>query len=67
MEPVPAGHAIRLGAFDDDAAYEQLKNTLAELDERGAHGNHAFYLSIPPKAFEQVLTKLAEHDLASRR
>ena len=53
------------GAFDDDAAYEQLKSTLAELDERGAHGNHAFYLSIPPKAFEQVLTKLAEHDLAS--
>lgn len=54
------------GAFNDDAAYEQLKSTLAELDERGAHGNHAFYLSIPPKAFEQVLTKLAEHDLASR-
>lgn len=54
------------GAFDDDAAFEKLKSTLAELDERGAHGNHAFYLSIPPKAFEQVLTKLAEHGLASR-
>ena len=54
------------GAFNDDAAFEKLKSTLAELDERGAHGNHAFYLSIPPKAFEQVLTKLAEHDLASR-
>ena len=53
------------GAFDDDAAFEKLKSTLAELDERGAHGNHAFYLSIPPKAFEQVLTKLAEHGLAS--
>jgi len=54
------------GAFDDDAAYERLKGTLAELDERGAQGNHAFYLSIPPKAFEQVLSKLAEHGLASR-
>ena len=60
------GMRFVVGAFDDDAAYEQLKSTLAELDERGAHGNHAFYLSIPPKAFEQVLTKLAEHDLASR-
>lgn len=54
------------GAFDDDAAYERLKSTLVELDERGAQGNHAFYLSIPPKAFEQVLSKLAEHGLASR-
>ena len=60
------GMRFVVGAFDDDAAYEQLKSTLTELDERGAHGNHAFYLSIPPKAFEQVLTKLAEHDLASR-
>ena len=54
------------GNFDDDAAFERLKNTLAELDELGAQGNHAFYLSIPPKAFEQVLSKLAEHGLASR-
>lgn len=60
------GMRFVVGAFDDDAAYDQLKATLAELDERGAQHNHAFYLSIPPKAFEQVLSKLAEHNLASR-
>ena len=54
------------GNFDDDAAFKRLKETLEELDKRGAQGNHAFYLSIPPKAFEQVLSKLAEHGLASR-
>lgn len=53
------------GAFDNDDAFERLKATLAELDEtRGTRGNHAFYLSIPPKAFEQVLQKLADHDMA---
>src|SRR3954447_13294339 len=37
------------GTFDDDAAFETLKSTLAELDrDRGTMGNHAFYLSIPP-------------------
>ncbi|WP_016996627.1 glucose-6-phosphate dehydrogenase [Kocuria atrinae] len=53
------------GNFDDDAAYERLADTLTELDEsRGTRGNHAFYLSIPPKAFEVVCQKLADHDLA---
>ena len=53
------------GEFDDDAAFEQLKTTLAELDEvRGTRGNHAFYLSIPPKAFELVCRQLSEHGLA---
>ncbi|GGH57219.1 glucose-6-phosphate dehydrogenase [Rothia aerolata] len=55
------------GAFDDDQAYENLKATLAELEEtRGTQGNHAFYLSIPPKAFEKVLKQLSAHGLASR-
>ncbi|PYI38465.1 glucose-6-phosphate dehydrogenase [Arthrobacter psychrolactophilus] len=53
------------GEFDDDAAFERLKATLAELDEtRGTRGNHAFYLSIPPKAFELVCKQLSEHKLA---
>ncbi|NUP73319.1 MAG: glucose-6-phosphate dehydrogenase (NADP(+)), partial [Sinomonas sp.] len=53
------------GAFDDDEAFERLKATLEELDEkRGTRGNHAFYLSIPPKAFEQVCRQLSDHGLA---
>ncbi|MFW0110491.1 glucose-6-phosphate dehydrogenase [Rothia sp. P13129] len=56
------------GAFDDDNAFEQLKQTLDELKEsRGTQGNHAFYLSIPPKAFEQVLQMLAKHGLAQQQ
>ena len=40
------------GTFDDDKAFGRLAETLEKLDvERGTGGNHAFYLSIPPKAF----------------
>ncbi|MCU1444137.1 MAG: glucose-6-phosphate 1-dehydrogenase, partial [Cryobacterium sp.] len=47
------------GTFDDDAAFQRLKETIDELDrERGTMGNHAFYLSIPPKAFPQVTEQL---------
>ena len=53
------------GEFDDDAAFDRLKATIAELDaERGTNGNHAFYLSIPPKAFAQVCQQLKRSGLA---
>ncbi|MET0976237.1 MAG: glucose-6-phosphate dehydrogenase [Leifsonia sp.] len=53
------------GTFDDDAAFESLKQTLQELDrDRGTMGNHAFYLSIPPKAFPQVTEQLRRSGLA---
>ncbi len=53
------------GEFDDDAAFERLGETIKELDDvRGTRGNHAFYLSIPPKAFEQVCRQLSKHGLA---
>ena len=43
------------GDFDDDSAFDRLKDTIAELDtNRGTNGNHAFYLSVPPKAFPLV-------------
>lgn len=52
------------GAFDDDEAFEQLRRTIAELDEvRGTDGNHAFYLAIPPGAFGTVAQQLQEHGL----
>ena len=40
--------------------FAQLAETLDKLDaERGTGGNHAFYLSIPPKAFPTVLRAAA--------
>ncbi|SFA48888.1 glucose-6-phosphate 1-dehydrogenase [Rhodococcoides kroppenstedtii] len=54
------------GTFDDAAAFERLKSTLATLDvERGTGGNHAFYLSIPPAAFPTVCEQLSASGLAT--
>jgi glucose-6-phosphate 1-dehydrogenase len=53
------------GDFDDDAAFDRLKETIEELDDkRGTNGNHAFYLSIPPKAFPLVCRQLSRSGLA---
>jgi glucose-6-phosphate 1-dehydrogenase len=53
------------GTFDDAKAFERLTETLQKLDaERGIGGNHAFYLSIPPKAFQQVCEQLQTSGLA---
>ncbi|WP_330229848.1 glucose-6-phosphate dehydrogenase [Nocardia sp. NBC_00508] len=56
------------GTFNDDAAFDRLADTLATLDkERGTGGNHAFYLSIPPKTFPVVLDQLSGHGLAQTK
>ena len=61
-----AGVRFVEGSFDDDAAWEELGTTLAELDEsQGTQGNHAFYLSIPPALFATVVNKLKQHGLAA--
>ena len=53
------------GEFDDDTAFDRLRQTVAELDQsRGTSGNHAFYLSVPPKFFPAVVQQLKEHGLA---
>ncbi|MFM6963694.1 MAG: glucose-6-phosphate dehydrogenase, partial [Micrococcales bacterium] len=52
-EQLSSGIRFVSGEFGDDAAFDRLKATIEELDEkRGTNGNHAFYMSIPPKAFE---------------
>ncbi|MBR7742220.1 glucose-6-phosphate dehydrogenase [Phycicoccus sp. BSK3Z-2] len=54
------------GSFDDDAAFDLLAETVAELDEqRGTGGNHAFYLSIPPGSFSTVCQQLERSGLSS--
>ena len=55
------------GTFDSDESFQTLKQTLDDLDQsQGTGGNHAFYLSIPPKAFDQVISQLKKHGLAKR-
>lgn len=54
------------GEFDDPAAFAQLAETVAELDEaRGTGGNHAFYLSIPPRFFPVVCKQLDASGLSA--
>jgi glucose-6-phosphate 1-dehydrogenase len=56
------------GEFTDDSAFDRLKQTIEELDgQRGTNGNHAFYLSIPPKAFEIVCQQLSRSGLAQAK
>ncbi|MFL6100869.1 MAG: glucose-6-phosphate dehydrogenase [Actinomycetales bacterium] len=53
------------GDFGDEAAFDQLADTVKRLDdERGTGGNHAFYLSIPPKFFSTVCEQLARSGLS---
>lgn len=52
------------GQFDDPAAYRRLRDTVDALDrERGTMGNHAFYLSIPPRMFPEVAQQLSNSGL----
>ncbi|MCU1545899.1 MAG: glucose-6-phosphate dehydrogenase [Homoserinimonas sp.] len=56
------------GEFDDEHAFHMLRETLSELDtKRGTMGNHAFYLSIPPKAFPLVTEQLRRSGLADQQ
>jgi glucose-6-phosphate 1-dehydrogenase len=56
------------GDLTDDAAFERLRETVDELDvSRGTGGNHAFYLSIPPGLFPQVVQQLSEHGLTNQK
>jgi len=53
------------GSFDDDDAFDLLRDTLAsESKAHGVAGNAAFYLSIPPPAFPAVLTQMQRTGLA---
>jgi glucose-6-phosphate 1-dehydrogenase len=56
------------GEFADDAAFDRLAQTVSELDvERGTGGNYAFYLSVPPKYFADVVHQLKRSGLSTPR
>ncbi|MEU8799924.1 glucose-6-phosphate dehydrogenase [Spirillospora sp. NPDC048819] len=53
------------GTFDDPGAFDALSMAVKELDAtRGTGGNYAFYLSIPPKFFPEVVEQLQRCGLA---
>ncbi|HEX2315478.1 MAG TPA: glucose-6-phosphate dehydrogenase [Thermomonospora sp.] len=55
------------GEFGDPGAFDALAMAVKELDAtRGTGGNYAFYLSIPPKFFPQVVEQLQRSGLAQR-
>ncbi|HEX7590196.1 MAG TPA: glucose-6-phosphate dehydrogenase, partial [Demequinaceae bacterium] len=67
-EQLSAGIRFVEGTFDDPQAFERLRATVEELDEkRGTGGNHAFYLSVPPSSFPLVCRQLADSGLSKPR
>ena len=53
------------GSFDDDNAFDELAETLQELEgSHGIGGNAAFYLSIPPSQFPVVLKQMQRTRMA---
>src|SRR5690606_15012495 len=64
-EQLAQGLRFVSGDFDDDKAFDTLKETLESLDQvRGTLGNYAFYLSIPPNQFPVVTQQLKRSGLA---
>src|ERR1700761_2102409 len=50
--------------FDDDAAYDGLKNKLAEMDKKfGTKGNRLFYLAVAPEYFSDIVAFLGKHGM----
>jgi glucose-6-phosphate 1-dehydrogenase len=53
------------GDFGDNDAFDRLGQVIHDLDRvRGTDGNHAFYLSIPPKFFPVALDQLKRSGLS---
>ena len=51
--------------FDDDAAYNGLKELLAGIDKKnGTKGNRLFYLATAPEYFADIINALGKHEMA---
>ncbi len=56
------------GSFDDDGAYHELRRRIEEVEaSRGIRGNRIFYLSVPPSAIENCVTRLHAAGLVENR
>jgi len=57
-----AGLRYVSGSFEDDATFERLQGTLAELDRvRATRRNRLFYFATPPSTYPTLLRKLQKH------
>ena len=66
-ERLAEGMHFVTGAFDDDAAFDRLAALLADMDAtRGTGGNWAFYLSVPPEFFANVVHQLDRCGMAAQ-
>ena len=64
-EQLSEGVRFVSGSFSDDAAFDELAETVHGLDdERSTGGNYAFYLSIPPSQFPTVVEQLKRSGLS---
>jgi len=64
-EQLSEGVRFVSGSFSDDAAFDELAQTVRNIDaERGTGGNYAFYLSIPPSQFPTVVQQLKRSGLS---
>jgi glucose-6-phosphate 1-dehydrogenase len=55
---------IHFVATPDDAGYDQLARTLAQVDaEAGTNGNRLFYLATPPQAYAPIIRAIGKHGL----
>jgi len=65
-EQLAQGFRFVPGDFSDAAAFDTLAATVADLDlTRGTGGNHAFYMSVPPRFFPVVTQQLARSGLST--
>ena len=61
LAPAVRGLPLRLRRVRRRRGVRRLQETIDKLDaERGTNGNHAFYLSVPPKFFPGVVEQLHE-------
>ena len=64
-QQLASGIRFVAGDLASDESFDELKRVVDDLDNtRGTHGNHAFYLSIPPSMFPVVVQQLQRSGLA---
>jgi len=65
-QQLASGIRFIAGDLRSDESFDELRRVVDELDQtRGTRGNHAFYLSIPPGLFPDVINQLRRSGLAT--
>ena len=65
-QQLASGIRFVAGDLHSDESFDELRRVVDDLDAtRGTRGNHAFYLSIPPGLFPDVINQLRRSGLAT--